>query len=99
MLNAITPPSWLWSLLAAIALIEALVAVGREGAPSRRSMVVIALGLSVIAYAIAIALVYHMRPQESHVVYPLLIVLAACGVVALARLARSGLSPLQSKAG
>lgn len=99
MLNAITPPSWLWSLLAAMALIEALVAVGREGAPSRRSMAVIALGFSVIAYAIAIALVYRMRPQESHVVYPLLVVLAACGAVALARLARSGLSSLQSKAG
>jgi len=52
----------------------------------------IALGFSVIAYAVAIALVYRMRVQESHVVYPLLVVLAACGAVALVRLASSALT-------
>jgi hypothetical protein len=82
MLDAAAPPSWLLSLLAAIALIDALVSASRETL-SERSVAAIALGFSVIAYAIAIALVYRMRVQESHVVYPLLVVLEACGVVAL----------------
>ena len=85
MLAAVAPPRWLLSLLAAVALIEALILASRETVVSQRSAVVIALGIAVIAYAIAISLVYHMRVQESHVVYPLLVVLAACGACTLAR--------------
>ena len=87
MLDEVAPPRWLLSLLAAIALIEALVLAWRETAPSQRSVAVIAVAIAIIVYAIAIALVYHMRVQESHVAYPLLVVLAACGAVALVRLA------------
>ena len=86
MLDAVAPPRWLLSLLAAVALVEALVLASRETALSQRSVVVIALGAAILAYAIAISLVYHMRPQESHVVYPLLVVLAACGAVTVGRL-------------
>jgi hypothetical protein len=87
MLDAVAPPRWLLSLLAAVALVEALVSASREAALNQRSVVVIALGAAILAYAIAISLVYHMRPQESHVVYPLLVVLAACGACTVARVA------------
>jgi hypothetical protein len=87
MLDAVAPPRWLLSLLAGIALIEALVRASREAVPCQRSVVVIALGIGIIVYAIAISLVYHMRVQESHVVYPLLVVLAACGATTVARVA------------
>ena len=98
MLDAVAPPRWLLSLLAAIALIEALVLAWRETALRQQSVIVIAVGIAIIVYAIAISLVYHMRVQESHVVYPLLVVLAAYGAVSFVRLV-FGAFTLQSKAG
>ncbi len=84
MLNAVAVPSWLLALLASIAMIDALVLTRRNG-PNPRSTVILALGITLIVYVIAVSVVYFMRVQEATVVYPFLVVLAACGAAAVVR--------------